>query len=204
MGYTTDFVGCFKLSKPLTPEQTAYLKKFNYTRRMKRDPSIAATLPDPERIAVGLDIGPEACFFVGGTGFAGQDDDKSVVNHNEQPEGQPGLWCKWVPNDTGEYIGWDGCEKFYDEIVWLNYIIKNFLKPWKLKLNGVVRYQGERNDDFGSIVVIDNKIWDEKGLKSRATYPKVMPRHSTLFYGDKRGLLDTTAKLSRRYKAKLT
>lgn len=158
MGYTTDFSGAFTLDRPLTPEHRAYLTKFNETRRIQRDPQLAARLPDPEREAVGLPIGPEGDFFVGGRGFMGQDGDDSVVSYNTPPNSQPGLWCKWAPNDDGTAIVWDEGEKFYEYTEWLWYLIENFLKPWGYTLNGTVRWQGEDPDDRGAIRVKDNNI----------------------------------------------
>lgn len=49
MGYTTFFTGSFKSDKPLTQEQIAYLKKFNSSRRVKRNPELLKNKPDPER-----------------------------------------------------------------------------------------------------------------------------------------------------------
>lgn len=158
MGYTTDFSGEFKLDKPLAPEHLAYLTKFNETRRIQRDAQIAATLPDPERVAVGLPVGPEGDFFVGGQGFMGQDGDDSIVSYNSPPSSQPGLWCQWTPNDDGTAIVWDEGEKFYEYTEWLWYLVENFLKPWNYTLNGTVRWQGEDPDDKGVITVKNNEI----------------------------------------------
>jgi hypothetical protein len=129
MGYTTDFSGKFKVTPPLKPEHKEYLKQFNETRRMKRDPEKALELPDPIRHAVALPIGDEGCYFVGAPGFMGQDKDASIVDYNTPPgqlglveienfgsvfsenkrritdgECQPGLWCQWVPNEDGTEI----------------------------------------------------------------------------------------------------
>ena len=158
MGYTTEFQGTFSLNKTLTEDQVVYLTKFSETRRMKRDAKIAATLPDPLRNAVGLPIGNEAEYFVGGVGDFGQDDDLSVIDHNDPPKNQPGLWCQWVPSADGEGIEWNGGEKFYYYVEWLNYIIKNFLIPWGLVLNGTVKWRGEDFDDAGKIIVKDNVV----------------------------------------------
>jgi len=58
MGYSTDFFfGKFKLDRKLAPEHQAYLEAFAGSRRMKRNVSIAETLPDSVRIAAGLEIG---------------------------------------------------------------------------------------------------------------------------------------------------
>lgn len=158
MGYTTDFSGTFNVSPPLKAEHHAYLKLFNETRRMRRDPSIADTLPDPVRLAAGLPIGPEGAFFVGGAGFMGQTDDASVLNHNDPPVGQPGLWCHWTPADDGTEIQWDEGEKFYYYVEWLEYLIEQFLAPWGYQVNGKVRWSGESVDDCGVITVKNNQV----------------------------------------------
>lgn len=153
MGYTTDFEGRFTLDKPLAPEHATYLRKFNRTRRMKRNPERAGAMPDAERIAAGLPIGDQAGYFVGGLGFAGQDDDPSVEDHNRPPRGQPGLWCQWVPTEDGSGIEWDGGEKFYYYVEWLRYICDHFLEPWGYTLSGKVEYQGESDEDKGAVHV---------------------------------------------------
>lgn len=156
MGYTTDFDGAFQLNKPLLPEHAAYLRAFADKRRMKRSER-AATLPDPVREAVGLPIGPDGGYFVGGSGFCGQDRDASILDFNEEPQGQPGLWCKWVPSDDGATIIWSGAEKFYEYTAWLQYIIDHFLAPWGYSLSGSVTWQGESADDIGTLSVVDGK-----------------------------------------------
>lgn len=158
MGYHTDFGGQFKLDKPMLPEHVAYIRQFNETRRMKRKANVAETLPDPKRLAVKLPIGNEGAYFVGGTGFAGQDNDASVLDHNAPPKGQPGLWCQWTATEDGQFIEWDGGEKFYNYIEWLQYIVDNFLIPWGYKITGTVEWHGEDHGDMGRIIVKNNKI----------------------------------------------
>ena len=65
MGYHTEFRGAFAISPPLRAHHLAYLRKFNEIRHEKRDTEAAAKIPDPLREAVGLPLGPDACFFVG-------------------------------------------------------------------------------------------------------------------------------------------
>lgn len=187
MGYSTDFVGAFKCSKTLTAEQRAYLLKFSDTRRVKRNPLTAERLGDPVREAVGLPMGKDGGYFTGGLGFAGQDHDASVLNGNEPPEGQPGLWCQWVPDETGEYIGWNGTEKFYNYTEWLQYIIDNFLTPWGITLTGVVRWQGEDRGDKGSIVVTESVIDVQNGVKVRLPvgFGKAFDNQSCLSFDEK-------------------
>ena len=64
MGYSTDFSGCFKFSRPLTLAEDTYLHDFSYSRRMKRD---IKKLPndkvnDRSRAAVSLPLGEEGEF----------------------------------------------------------------------------------------------------------------------------------------------
>ena len=126
--------------------------------------------------------GVEGSFFVGGLGSFGQDNDSSVLDCNEPPGAmsyssdvdfktrwdenqkriadglsQPGLWCQWILEDN-ETLNWDGGEKFYNYVEWLEYLIKNFFEPWGIKLNGKLKWQGEDNSDMGKIEVIDNII----------------------------------------------
>ena len=142
----------------LQKEHAAYLKKFSETRRMKRFATKAMDLPDPIRESVGLLLGKEAGYFVGGLGFAGQDSDPSVAGHNQPPSGQPGLWCKWAPDDEGTTIAWNGAEKFYDYVGWLEYLLEHFLVPWGYQVNGRVLWQGENPKDTGAIVVLENRV----------------------------------------------
>jgi len=176
MGYNTDFVGKFTLDKPLTTEQARFLMLFNETRRMKRNPKLVGK--DPVREAAMIPIGIDGGNFVGGTGFGGQDHDKSVIDDNGHPDNQPSLWCQWTPgNKYGKRYGydhlflsddsdeekvhtivWDAGEKFYYYVEWIKYIIENFLKPWGRILNGSVEYRGESFGDHGYINVKDNVV----------------------------------------------
>jgi hypothetical protein len=158
MGYHTDFKGHFTFDHPLTDAQREYLTKFNQTRRMKRNSFKVETFPDPVRNAVGLPVGLDGGYFVGAAGSYGQDHDSSVTDYNREPAGQPGLWCQWAPNASGTKLEWDGGEKFYNYIEWLEYIITHFLAPWGRTITGVVKWDGEEQGDDGKIIVKDNKI----------------------------------------------
>jgi hypothetical protein len=123
-------------------------------------------------------------YFVGADGFRGQDTDSSVLDHNS-PSGeipwkdyngdwelhekleielnkdkrrQPSLWLQWVLNDEGTQLVWDGGEKFYKYIEWLEYLVQHFFEPWGIKLNGSVTWEGEESSDVGKIVITDNVI----------------------------------------------
>lgn len=158
MGYHTDFYGSFSIDPPLEPEQTAYLNAFSRTRRVQRDETVAAGLPDPIRQAVGLPTGHQGEYFVGASGHMGQGGDPSVVNFNQPPSTQPGLWCQWISNGSGTLLEWDGGEKFYAYLQWLNYLKERFFEPWGRTLNGTVEWRGERSTDAGEIRIVHNQI----------------------------------------------
>lgn len=142
----------------LEPAHAAYLHAFSDTRRMRRDASRAALFPDPIREAVGLPIGPEGAYFVGGRDDFGQGEDESILDYNDPPYGQPGLWCQWIPSKDRTAIVWSGAEKFYYYVEWLEYLIEHFLGPWGYLLNGEVDWQGEEEEDRGTITVVENAV----------------------------------------------
>ena len=179
MGYSTDFEGVLKTDKPLTLEEAKFINMFSGTRRMKRNPKIASKLPDSIREVVGLPIGKEGGYFVGGRGSFGQSDDASVIDHNAPPKGQPGLWCQWIVDPAGtdpenpedlSTIGWDGGEKFYNYIEWIEYLIKHFLAPWGYKVNGTIDWSGEECTDHGTIYVEDNVVRTSDDQPEDTTY----------------------------------
>jgi hypothetical protein len=166
MGYSTTFTGQVDVVPPLSPEERSYLLKFSRTRRMLRRK------------------GP---YFVDGSGFMGQGDDPDVINHNEPPHGQPGLWCQWIPNPEGTGIVWDQNENFYDADKWMLYLIQHFLAPKANAiglvpgivgghiLNGEIGAQGEEGGDIWTLVVSNNKVFvREGGLETRIVPAPIM------------------------------
>lgn len=150
MGYTTDFYGAFKLNKKLSKEDYAFLKKLSETRRMARN--------------VGPEYGVEGEFYVEGSGEFGQYQDDNIIDYNTPPKTQPGLWCQWKPSEDGLFIEWDGGEKFYHYVEWLEYIIDKILEPRGYKLNGSVEWVGEDSfEDRGKIIVENNKVTVKEG-----------------------------------------
>lgn len=147
MGYTTDFSGRFETNKPLSDKMFNFLKAFNQTRRMGRN--------------VDAVFGVQGEFYVfGGWGDGRlENDKKTVINHNEPPVTQPGLWCQWIPSDDRMGIEWDGVEKFYNYTEWLVYLIHKILAPNGYVLNGTVTWQGEETGDVGEIIVENNRVF---------------------------------------------
>jgi hypothetical protein len=163
MGYTTDFDGVFTLDRQLSEEHHAYLDEFSRTRRMKRMEQLTQNRTDPLREKVGLPVGPDGAYFVGEDGAFGQAQAMDIVDYNSPPEGQPGLWCQWIPTNDGSGIEWDQGEKFYEYVEWLIYIIDHFLKPWGYVLNGSVYWRGEEFYDMGTITVDNNEVSYQTG-----------------------------------------
>ena len=149
MGYTTDFEGSFNITPVLSQKDNEFLTKFSETRRMARN--------------VGPEYGIEGEFYVDGTGWAGQDSDKNVINYNRPPSTQPGLWCQWIPTDDASELVWNGGEKFYNYVEWLQYLIDKILAPRGYTLNGECQWFGENRDDVGTIIVKNNVVTTKVG-----------------------------------------
>ena len=148
MGYTTKFTRKIKIDPPLNKQEREFLIKFSETRRMNRTK------------------GP---YYVDGSGDYGQAHENDVINHNHPPDGQPGLWCSWIPSGKGDAIKWDGVEKFYKADKWMEYIINHFIGqnpkakselPFLEghKCNGVIRAYGEESYDRWLLFVSDNVV----------------------------------------------
>lgn len=82
--------------------------------------------------------------------------------------GAPDSYCQWAPSKDGRGIEWDGGEKFYDYVAWLQFVIDRFLKPWGHFLNGRVAWQGEEPEDQGVIHVRNNQV---QAIKNVITKP---------------------------------
>ena len=78
-------------------------------------------------------------------------------------DGQIDGYCQWMPTDDGMAIRWDGGEKFYDYVEWLEWIIDKLLKPKNIVMNGEVEWDGEESGDVGKIIVKDNKVEVKEG-----------------------------------------
>jgi hypothetical protein len=141
----------------------SYLNLFNQTRRIKRDVNklyekykgiLGHPMPkDPDN-----PYGKQGEFFVGGEGTMEQKYDESVIDYNDPPDTQPGLWCQWQVTEDGRAIKWDGSEKSYNSTEWMEYIINNFIAPTGSVCNGVINAYGEDRDDVWDLVVTNNKV----------------------------------------------
>lgn len=73
-------------------------------------------------------------------------------------DNHPDSYNQWKPTKDGMALEWNGGEKFYEYVEWLEWLIDNYFKPKKIILNGVLRYQGEEIGDVGRIEVKDNVV----------------------------------------------
>lgn len=151
MGYTTDFEGRIEIIPPLNAEEITFLREFNGTRRMH------------------WKQGPYYIHKVEGEikDFGQAWDHPDVIDNNREATGQPGLWCQWKPTEDGTAIEWDGGEKFYHSVEWMQYLIDHFIGASPRArpalqflrshvLNGEIEAQGEDRNDRWKLVVKNN------------------------------------------------
>lgn len=86
---------------------------------------------------------------------------ESVIGIGREVVEAPDGYCQWELTDGYTSLQWDGGEKFYDYIKWLEWICAHFVKDG-IKLNGSVQWQGEEIGDVGIIRVKDNNVITEK------------------------------------------
>lgn len=72
--------------------------------------------------------------------------------------GAPDAYCQWDLTKDCQHIEWDGGEKFYEYVEWLQWIIDRILKPNGITLSGSVNYSGEDTKDNGVLVVQDGEV----------------------------------------------
>ena len=72
-------------------------------------------------------------------------------------------YCQWASNNDGTALLWDGSEKFYAYVDWLEWLIETFFEPRDIKLNGEIIWYGEDPTDTGKLVVKDNVLEVKEG-----------------------------------------
>jgi len=156
MPYTTTFDGSFGVETYLDTETINLILGLNKSRRVKRDPKV---------LAKKLDISVKECldtYLDEGQLYVPESDDvtddESVIDFNEPPADQPGLFCKWTVDVEDNSIVWDGSKDFPEFFEWLNYLMETILIPRGYTVNGKVRYVGKRLDDMGIIEIKKNCV----------------------------------------------
>ena len=83
----------------------------------------------------------------------------TMANTRHDPPGNyPGIWCDWEVSQDGAYIEWNGTEKFYNYVEWLQYIINKYAKPTGKTVHGSVNYYGQDDGDHGVIICDNNNV----------------------------------------------
>lgn len=105
MGYTTDFNGCFELSRPLTETEKKYIQQFNDVRHMRRDVEklhavYSGKYGNPFAKTREEVYGREGEYFVGqdrkiGDEYFEQLRDETVLDFNDAP-GTPDKMDNWA------------------------------------------------------------------------------------------------------------
>lgn len=165
MGYSTTFKGSIQVEPPLSPEEIKFLQGFARTRRTQRKEGPYYVAPEQSKTvsfdqSVGQDYG-----------------NPNVTDMNNPPLGQPGLWCQWEPTDDGKAIEWNGSEKFYDSLEWMQYLMDHFIGPKPIasqlpafkflkphKCNGEIAAQGDDPSDQWKLVVKNGKCKRLRGV----------------------------------------
>lgn len=155
MGYTTTFEGWCEAREPISEELKEYINRFSRTRHMKRNNvMIKRIFPDWEDLCFKGVLGTEGQYFA--KSRRTQKEDDSITDYNVPPQGVPGLWCDWILK--GSRLVWNGGEKFYNYTEWLEYLIREFLSPNGIALNGAYLAIGENPSDARYIIVSENIV----------------------------------------------
>ena len=103
----------------------------------------------------------------------------AIENEKDAGNGSPDGYFQWKPTRNGKGIQWDGGEKFYDYVEWLQWLIDAKLTPWGITLSGQVTYSGESRGDVGILRVVDGKA-----VKVDASKPSesVLAPHAKAMY----------------------
>lgn len=84
------------------------------------------------------------------------------------PAGAPDTYCQWVITKDRLHIQWDGVEKFYAYVEWLQWLVDHKFTPASLTLSGTVKYSGEDIEDCGTISIQDGRV-----VKTPAVFERV-------------------------------
>ena len=102
-------------------------------------------LQDPFREVLGLPLGDFGQYFVGTRGNYQEYENteytlpryEHIVNKKRPLAYQVGIWCNWEVKTRGDksFLAWNGGEKFYNYVEWLDYLLNNFFIPWNYTLS---------------------------------------------------------------------
>jgi hypothetical protein len=81
------------------------------------------------------------------------------------PEG----YNQWQLTQGRRGLEWDGGEKFYHYVEWLQYLLDHVLQPVGVSLTGCVQYQGESIGDTGTLTVEEGRVVKRKAAVVNST-----------------------------------
>jgi len=70
-------------------------------------------------------------------------------------DNRPGMWCDFECNS--HELFWNNSEKTMNGVEWLEYLLKHFIVPYDIKLNGVM-YWTDDYDCSGRITIKDSVL----------------------------------------------
>jgi hypothetical protein len=151
MGFDTDMEGSFFTITPkITDQKILDLLSGLSTRRMKRDPQKIATKMNISLNESIEKYGEEGEFYFDDADYG----DSTIIDYNEPPKTQCGLWMNWIYDKDSNVLKWNGVEKSYNNEEWLKYLIKYVFEPNGYKLNGSYKMRSPYEE--GTIIVKDN------------------------------------------------
>lgn len=90
-----------------------------------------------------------------------EDEYNQLFEYNDDPDviegSKPDSYMQWVPDESMQAIVWDGGEKFYYYVEWLEWLMALLLRK-DIVANGELIWQGESVGDVGKITVVDNVV----------------------------------------------
>lgn len=163
--YNIKFEGYFNITPKLSDYDRYYLLNFNLTPRYKRDPILLQKHYNGQNGYKG-DYGVDGEYFINykitaekdsiesDTFLNFLDDYKTIISDKQLPSDQPGVFCPWKPNDTGDKLIVSDSYQYNHNYGWLKWLITSFFKD-KYKLNGEFIIQ---SSNIKKISIKDNDI----------------------------------------------
>ena len=176
------YAGQIKVAEKMPIDIVNYINCFSAIRHVKRDnKKLKEIHPDWAEHVFDYRLGTQGEYYVPINEPNEKDnyDDKSIVDFDNPPDTQPGLWCPWVlggertfeglENAIIEWGQWEQEMSGYEDFKWMKYMIDKFLKVKGYVCNGIISGIGE-NDTGHFIIAIENNIYYyetqlEKGLQ---------------------------------------
>lgn len=93
---------------------------------------------------------------------------KALAENDQRDKGpwqipnSPNSYCQWAPSKDGTKFAWDGNEKFYDSVEWMQIIVAVLAKAGHT-CNGTIDAQGESNGDVWQLRVRNNVVRSVEG-----------------------------------------